>query len=167
MKGLVAQGVPASSAQQIAHLPAVGSLFAAFLGTNPMQNLLGPTVLGQLPASKAAYLTGRSFFPQMISPAFGTGLHETFTFAAVICLIAAGASWLRGGHYVYQDTDVPTLPATAGEPMAAAGQAAQSDGALLGALPDDERTGGQRSPVGMRWPSTDSAGDGGRDRDDE
>ncbi|MGH7691663.1 MAG: MFS transporter, partial [Candidatus Dormibacteria bacterium] len=56
-QGLVAQGVPAASATQISHVPAVGSLFASFLGYNPMASLLGPTVLGHLPHAQAAYLT--------------------------------------------------------------------------------------------------------------
>ena len=47
--GLTAQGVPAAAAQQISHLPPIGVLFAAFLGYNPMQQLLGP-LLGHLPA---------------------------------------------------------------------------------------------------------------------
>src|ERR1700761_6225924 len=40
--GLTAQGVPASAATTISHLPPIGVLFAAFLGYNPMQQLLGP-----------------------------------------------------------------------------------------------------------------------------
>ena len=49
--GLTAQGVPAAEAARIAHLPAVGILFASFLGYNPMQELLGPT-LHQIPAEQ-------------------------------------------------------------------------------------------------------------------
>ena len=100
--GLTAQGVPAAKAAQISHLPPVGSLFAAFLGYNPMQTLLGPT-LAHLPAAKAGYLTGRSFFPQLISGPFRTGLHEAFDFAAVACFVAAVASWLRGAKYHHVD----------------------------------------------------------------
>src|SRR6202035_3982700 len=40
--GLTAQGVPAATAGTISHLPPIGVLFAAFLGYNPMQQLLGP-----------------------------------------------------------------------------------------------------------------------------
>jgi MFS family permease len=106
--GLVAQGVPAADANRIAHLPPVGLLFASFLGYNPMQQLLGP-VLHQLPASHAAYLTGREYFPRLMSGPFSQGLREAFDFAIVACLIAAAASWLRGGHYVH---DVHAAPAT-------------------------------------------------------
>jgi MFS family permease len=107
-QGLVAQGVPAADATRISHLPPVGLLFASFLGYNPMQELLGP-VLHQLPASNAAYLTGREFFPQLMSGPFRQGLREAFDFAIAACLVAAAASWLRGGHYVH---DVHATPAT-------------------------------------------------------
>ncbi len=101
--GLVAQGVPASTAQRVAGLPPVGSLFAAFLGYNPIQQLIPAGVLAHLPAGHAAYLTGRSFFPNLISPAFKTGLHYAFDFAIGCSIVAAIASLLRGGRYVHED----------------------------------------------------------------
>jgi hypothetical protein len=99
-RGLTSQGVPAAEAARIAHLPPVGTLFAAFLGYNPIQSLLGPA-LGQLPPGRAAELTARSFFPHLISGPFMAGMHVTFVFALVMMLIAALASWLRGSKYVY------------------------------------------------------------------
>jgi len=101
-QGLVGQGVPVSAASRVSRLPAVGSLFAAFLGENPMRNLLGPT-LTHLPHAKAAYITGRRFFPHLISVPFGQGLREAFDFAATACLVAALASWLRGKRFVYEE----------------------------------------------------------------
>jgi MFS family permease len=101
--GLVAHGVPAVDAARVSHLPPVSILFAAFLGYNPMQHLLGPAVLSHLPASSAATITGRGFFPSLITTPFRDGLHEALIFAVVACLVAAGASWLRGGKYVYQE----------------------------------------------------------------
>ena len=98
--GLVAQGVPAADAHRVAHLPPVGLLFASFLGLNPIGQLLGPS-LHHLPAANATYLTGRSFFPSLIAGPFASGLDEAFDFASVACLIAAGASWMRGGRYVH------------------------------------------------------------------
>jgi MFS family permease len=97
--GLEAHGVPAATALHVAHLPAVSILFAAFLGYNPMQHLLGPSVLHHLSAHSQALLTGRSFFPHLISAPFRTGLHEAFVFAIAACLIAAAASLMRGGTY--------------------------------------------------------------------
>ena len=98
--GLIAQGVPAADAHRVAHLPPVGLLFASFLGLNPIGQLLGPS-LHHLPAANATYLTGRSFFPSLIAGPFASGLDEAFDFASVACLIAAGASWMRGGRYVH------------------------------------------------------------------
>jgi hypothetical protein len=72
-------------------------VFGAFLGYNPVASLLGPTgILATLPHARAAYLTGRSFFPSLISAPFASGLHEAFDFAIAAMLIAAAASWLRG-----------------------------------------------------------------------
>ena len=99
--GLVAQGVPTDVADRVAHLPPVSTLFAAFLGYNPVQHLLGNAVLAHLPAGRAAVITGRRFFPALISVPFRQGLHAAFDFAIVACLVAAWASWLRGGKYVY------------------------------------------------------------------
>ncbi|MGH3503360.1 MAG: MFS transporter [Nocardioidaceae bacterium] len=99
--GLTAQGVPADAAAKVADLPPVGVLFASLLGYNPVQTLLGPQVLGHLPASNADYLTGRSFFPSLISGPFSDGLGVAFAFAITACVIAAVASALRGGRYVH------------------------------------------------------------------
>jgi EmrB/QacA subfamily drug resistance transporter len=110
--GLLAQGVPAADAAQMAALPPVTVLFASLLGYNPVRTLLGPTVLGHLPASNAAYLTGHSFFPALISGPFSNGLTVAFGFAVVACLIAAVASWLRGGRYVYTERAAGRVPAT-------------------------------------------------------
>jgi MFS family permease len=93
--GLTAQGVPATTATPISHLPPIGVLFASFLGYNPMQQLLGPVLL-HLPASHAAYMTGREFFPHLITAPFHDGLGVAFGFAIVACLVAAVASALTG-----------------------------------------------------------------------
>jgi hypothetical protein len=107
--GLVAHGVPSADASRISHLPPVATLFASFLGYNPMQTLLGPHVLHTLPAGQSAQLTGREFFPHLISSPFHTALVYAFVFAAVACLVAAVASLLRGGkyHHVEQRTFDP------------------------------------------------------------
>jgi hypothetical protein len=95
--GLTAQGVPAMQAHDIAQLPPIGSLFAAFLGYNPIQTLVGSDLLHQVGPQHAAYLTGRGFFPSLISGPFGHGLHLAFLMAAVCCFLGAVFSWLRGG----------------------------------------------------------------------
>jgi hypothetical protein len=97
--GLVQQGVSPQVANNVAHLPPVSTLFAAFLGYNPMQHLLGPSVLAHLPPANADILQGRSFFPHLISRPFVHGLHTAFDFAILACLVAAAASWSRGRGY--------------------------------------------------------------------
>jgi MFS family permease len=109
--GLEAQGVGTLPAQHVAHLPPVSILFAAFLGYNPLQHLLGPHVLATIGSHSSAILTGRSFFPHLISGSFRTGLHETFLFAIAACLIAAAASAMRGGQYHASDEAEPRPPA--------------------------------------------------------
>jgi MFS family permease len=101
--GLAAHGVPATDAARISHLPPVATLFASFLGYNPMATLLGPNVLHQLPAGQATVLTGRQFFPNLITPPFHTALVYAFAFAIAACLVAAVASLLRGGKYHHEE----------------------------------------------------------------
>jgi MFS family permease len=107
--GLIAQGVPAPVATKVANLPPVGSLFAAFLGYNPMKTLLGPA-LGALPAAKASYVTGKTFFPQLISGPFIHGLRIVFSASVVLSLIAAAASWARGRRYVHEEEEITVVP---------------------------------------------------------
>jgi MFS family permease len=102
--GLQAHGVAAADAHRIGQTPPVSVLFAAFLGYNPIQHLAGAHVLSSLPGHAQAVITGRSFFPQLISGPFQTGLHEAFMFAIGACLVAALASLMRGGIYHHDDT---------------------------------------------------------------
>jgi MFS family permease len=102
-KGLVAAGVNPSAAHLVANEPPIGSLFSAFLGENPIAELLGPTgALKHLAPSQAAYITGRSFFPKLIEAPFAAGLHLAFTFAAIATAIAVVASALRGRRYMHR-----------------------------------------------------------------
>jgi MFS family permease len=105
--GLTANGVPSASAERIAHLPPVGSLFAAFLGYNPIRTLLGPAALEHLSPAQVANLTGTSFFPRLIAEPFQHGLAIVFLAALVMSLVAAAASWLRGGRYVHEELEAP------------------------------------------------------------
>jgi MFS family permease len=101
--GLVLQGVPGPTATRISHLSAVGTLFASFLGLNPIRSLLGPA-LPHLTHAQQAYLIGRAFFPHLIAAPFLRGLHAAFDFAFAMCALAAAASALRGRRYVYEET---------------------------------------------------------------
>jgi MFS family permease len=101
--GLVAHGVSHSAATRVSHLPAVSTLFAAFLGYNPVQHLIGPQVLSHLSTAQQATLTGRKFFPGLIATPFRAGLHAALDFAIVASLLAAAASWTRGSDYAQPD----------------------------------------------------------------
>ena len=70
-----------------------------------------PHVLSALPTSHAAYLTGKTFFPQLISKPFMHGLRLVFSAAALMSVIAAAASWLRGGKYVHDEVGPFGAPA--------------------------------------------------------
>jgi MFS family permease len=102
--GLTGQGVSGDVAGQVADLPPVGSLFASFLGYNPIQTLLEPSgTLDRLPPDNAATLTGKQFFPDLISQPFHDGLVVVFLAAAIMSLVAAVASALAGGQYVHEE----------------------------------------------------------------
>ncbi len=103
--GLVAHGVPAATASHVAHLPPVSTLFAAFLGYNPVRSLLGAHALAGLPHAQVAVLTGHSFFPRLIAVPFASALTAAFSFAAAACLIAAVASLLRGRRFYWDDSE--------------------------------------------------------------
>ncbi|MDQ1597055.1 MAG: hypothetical protein QOI70_479, partial [Microbacteriaceae bacterium] len=103
--GLTAHGVGTAVANQVAATPPVGSLFAAFLGYNPVASILGPTgVLKTLSTSNAGALTGKTFFPQLISQPFHSGLVIVFIAAAVMSLVGAVASLSAGGKYIHLET---------------------------------------------------------------
>jgi MFS family permease len=98
--GLTGQGVAAATAQHISTLPPVTTLFASFLGYNPMVHLLGHHVLASLSPGAYSTVISRTFFPKIIEKAFVSGLHPALDFATVICTLAAVTSWLRGGRTV-------------------------------------------------------------------
>jgi MFS family permease len=103
-RGLTQHGVPAAIAHHVASLPPVASLFAAVLGVNPVQHLLSANgVLASLPAADRHVLTGRTFFPGLISQPFHHGLVVVLSVATGLAAIAALASLLRGGRYVHPD----------------------------------------------------------------
>jgi len=104
--GLEAHGVGQAAAHRAGQTPPISVLFAAFLGYNPIQHLVGAEALHALPAHAQATLSGHAFFPQLISEAFSNGLDTAFAFAIVACLVAAGASLLRGGRYHADDAEL-------------------------------------------------------------
>jgi hypothetical protein len=124
--GLQAQGLGPATARHVAQVPPVSILFAAFLGYNPIRHLAGSHVLSSVSAHAQATLTGREFFPHLISAPFRGGLHAAFAFAVLACLVAAVASAMRGGKY--HDGELASAQGGSarviGDPTTGAGQAA-------------------------------------------
>jgi MFS family permease len=123
VKGLTAQGVPSAAAVAASHVPPIGSLFAAFLGINPLKEILSPAVLTS-PAVHGTVLLSHGFFPSLISAPFAHGLRLAFLLAAIFCFIGAVFSWLRGAgqskvfHTLSDDVEVG---------LSGAGEIAMSD----------------------------------------
>lgn len=112
--GLTAHGVPAGSAAHAASLPPVSTLFATFLGDNPVQHLLSSEgVLDRVSAAQRSVLTGHTFFPRLVSGPFHHGLGIVFGVAAGMALVSAVASALRGGHRDAEDRRSPAARVTA------------------------------------------------------
>ena len=102
--GLRAKGVPAAVAAHVSHLPPVATLFASFLGDNPIGSLLKPYhVLGHLSPANAAALTSKKFFPTLVAGPFHHGLVVVFTAAIILSLAGALISLTRGRHYIYAE----------------------------------------------------------------
>ncbi|WP_082393450.1 MFS transporter [Nocardia arizonensis] len=117
--GLRAQGVSAGAAADMAAMPPVASLFAAFLGFNPIQELLGPSGELDRPGVHADVLTGQEFFPNLLTGPFHSGLVVVFVSAALMMLLAALASWFSGaGHIPDEEEELTRADALVHEPEA-------------------------------------------------
>ena len=103
--GLIAVGVPPAGAAAASALPPSSALFSAFLGYNPMQHLLSPPLLASLSETTRRTILAPAFFPNLIGPAFGSGLALAFRIGAGFSILAAVASLLRGGRFI-QDGDL-------------------------------------------------------------
>ncbi len=130
--GLQANGVSPATAARVAKLPPVGSLFSAFLGYNPMEKLLGSASAAHVTAAQWAVITGKRFFPNLISGPFMKGLRITLTASMVMMLIAAWASWMRGGKYVH-DEGASSDPSGHGDSGEGGSQPVGPFGAAVGA----------------------------------
>jgi hypothetical protein len=108
-----------------------------------VKNLLAPSgVLSRLPAHNAAVLTGRQFFPHLISVPFHHGLVIVFTAAAIMSVTGALVSLLRGKQFYYDDK-APSVPGSKiispnglGSTSPAGRSPAEADG-----VPSDSRVG--------------------------
>jgi MFS family permease len=133
-QGLTAHGVPSAIADRAAHLPPVSTLFAAFLGYNPIEHLIGASTLKHLTAGQQKVLLGHGFFPGLITAPFRAGLHAALDFAIGASVLAAAASWSRGAMYVHSDA----APTPAVDPVETA---VTPDGGPSDGEPEGERAG--------------------------
>ena len=98
-------GAPSQLAQVFSSTPASGALFGAFLGYNPVGTILQSlpaSLVSSIPKATIDYLTGSTFFPNAISSPFMTALREAFIIGAIMCVVAAVCSALRGAKYVHE-----------------------------------------------------------------
>ena len=138
--GLTGAGVSPQAAHTISHIPPVGTLFAAFLGDNPIKQLMQQVDPSQLqPGSgvDVGTLTGQSFFPHLIAGPFQFGLFIAFTASVIMLLIAAGASLMRGERYVHDDIHPESMAEAMAEEGAAVSVPALLDDTSYAATPTD------------------------------
>jgi MFS family permease len=129
-KGLERQGVSHAVAHHIASLPPVSSLFASVLGINPLHQLLSMGgELGKLPAEAQRILTGKVYFPDLISAPFHHGLTIVFLVSAGLAFIAAFASLARGPR---------STRVTDGQPPGEGRSDAHTEADLVGVVPGGE-----------------------------
>jgi MFS family permease len=118
--GLTSSGVPEPVAAQAANLPPTGALFASFLGYNPMETIIPPDALSQLPTSVSSNITSNHFFPTIIGSPFVAALDTVFWVSAGLVFLAALFSYLRGGRFVYEEIELgPTVVVGESGPVAA------------------------------------------------
>ncbi len=115
--GLTRYGVPSAAASKIAHLPPTAALFGAFLGYNPIAQLLPPPVLAHILPANQNILLGKKFFPNLISTPFMDGLHAVFYISAALCIVAAVVSLLRGRHVPHAEVQLAMGAVASGSAM--------------------------------------------------
>lgn len=103
---MVNAGVPQLSST-FSSISPTSALFSAFLGYNPMVTILSlpqlASVVHQIPTATYNYLTGQTFFPTAIAPAFISALDLSFYIGAALSIAAAIASLLRGKVYIHEE----------------------------------------------------------------
>ena len=104
-QGLTQAGIPAADAHMVANLPPTSALFAAFLGYNPLGTILPAKIMNALPMAAQSQLLGKTFFPSLLAGPFKSGLRIAFSISAVLMVIAALASLMRGKKYTHGQTE--------------------------------------------------------------
>ena len=100
-------GAPQLNAAVFSKIPPTSAVFAAFLGYNPMQSILSQlpaNLTGALSSQTISTLTGKTWFPRALAPAFMSSLRIAFYVNAGLALAAAVSSLLRGKKYIYEES---------------------------------------------------------------
>ncbi len=107
----------AGASPELAHIfsatPASGALFGAFLGYNPVVTILHSlpaSLVSTIPPATVTYITGSTFFPNAIKGPFMTALREAFIIGAVMCIVAAVCSALRGKKQIHKPKETTKHP---------------------------------------------------------
>ena len=90
----------------LSNIPPTAALFSAFLGYNPVNAILTtipPSIIAHIPSSTLTTLTGTIWFPSTLANAFLPSLQISFIIGAIISIIGALLSALRGERYIHEE----------------------------------------------------------------
>jgi MFS family permease len=98
-------------APALSNIPPTAALFSAFLGYNPVDAILSALpapLVAHIPQTTLNTLTGTTWFPQTLQNAFVPSLRTSFYIGAILSVIAAILSVLRGEKYVHEHEIIKT-----------------------------------------------------------
>jgi MFS family permease len=135
---LVGAGVPTALAKSVSSIPPTGALFAAFLGYDPVDTILGglpPQVSSSIPPQAISTIEAKTWFPNTIAPPFMSSLHLTFYVGATLSVLAAVASALRGPRQTVTQKVSATVANPKGENLVVNGDDPNNKGGVKGNTP--------------------------------
>jgi EmrB/QacA subfamily drug resistance transporter len=109
-------------------IPPTGALFAAFLGYNPVQMILGglsPALIATIAPATLATLTGAVWFPTTLAGAFMPSLALSFYIGAGISFVAALLCAMRGEKYIDESDGAVPINASDTDPQEVSGDNVQ------------------------------------------
>jgi MFS family permease len=98
-------------APALSNIPPTAALFSAFLGYNPVDAILTALpapLVAHIPQATLNTLTGTTWFPQTLQNAFVPSLRTSFYIGALLSVIAAILSVLRGEKYIHEHEIIRT-----------------------------------------------------------
>lgn len=101
----------AQLAPLFSNIPPSEALFAAFLGYNPVDTILSSlpgSVVANIPGGVLTTLQGTTWFPSTFANAFIPAVIESYIIGAILCIIAAILSALRGEKTQIQTKNIKT-----------------------------------------------------------